>query len=37
MGTVFVKQIALKANFTKICNLMLFDTAATLMFILLQA
>ena len=37
MGTVFVKQIALKVNFIKYAALMSFDTAATLMFILLQA
>ena len=37
MGTVLVKPIALKVNFTKIRNIMSFDTAATLMYILLQA
>ena len=37
MGTAFVIQIALKVNFTKSATLMSFDTAAALMFNLLQA
>ena len=37
MDTVFVKQIVLKVNLLKYAILASFDTAATLMYILLQA